>query len=624
MKKHIKKIIFFFIIIFSFCMPKNIKIEETLPETKEESLKHEISIDPKIYDELQLKSLFIKNEQEEKISWYYKEDEKSYYLFLPEAFKDNTTLLFDCRVKTYLSIYDSNDTLIKKITNNESIALEEEEYTFKLETNVKKTSTYKVKVKRSNLPSIFIDIEGGEESFKKIIEDEKHETGYKGEAKINDSQNNTTTGAIKKIRGRGNATWQREKKPFQINFEEKIAVLGMKKSKTWLLLNNYPDGSLSRNALWYQLAKEMDMPYSVEFEPIDLYINNEYQGNYLVTSKVEVEENRVNLGLDDVLIEIDDHDSLEQLTLNSERKFEIHYPNLEDFTKENKKKVEENVTKYLKKVDELIKNPKTTTEELTQYIDLESFAKYYWMQEISLNMDATINSFYLYIKDGILYAGPVWDMDATMNRSYLYTKTKGYYLTEDTYLYQRKRKNWYRELIKREDFSKKVDEIFLEYLEVFEKLPVYLENYVNQIKQSATMNYKRWPYENMMKKQGQKWRPNDKSLETSVALLKEDIKTRLNWYKQEYNLYDSFRMKEYQNETFLKETDITRNQTIKLDAKTTRIELYGLKEEKNEKLKEQTVLEQTTHLELTLNKKTTSKYKKSNQSIYHFTLKKEE
>ena len=246
------------------------------------------------------------------------------------------------------------------------------------------------------------------------------------------------------------------------------------------------------------------------------------------------------------------------------------------------------------------------------------------MQEISLNMDATINSFYLYIKDGILYAGPVWDMDATMNRSYLYTKTKGYYLTEDTYLYQRKRKNWYRELIKREDFSKKVDEIFLEYLEVFEKLPVYLENYVNQIKQSATMNYKRWPYENMMKKQGQKWRPNDKSLETSVALLKEDIKTRLNWYKQEYNLYDSFRMKEYQNETFLKETDITRNQTIKLDAKTTRIELYGLKEEKNEKLKEQTVLEQTTHLELTLNKKTTSKYKKSNQSIYHFTLKKEE
>ena len=49
-----------------------------------------------------------------------------------------------------------------------------------------------------------------------------------------------------------------------------------------------------------------------------------------------------------------------------------------------------------------------------------------------------------------------------------------------------------------------------------------------------------------------------------------------------------------------------------------------VKEEKNEKLKEQTVLEQTTHLELTLNKKTTSKYKKSNQSIYHFTLKKEE
>lgn len=624
MKKQVKKIIFSFLIVVSFGVPKIISVEELPPKIKEEPTEPEISIDENIYDELQLKSLLLKNEHEEKISWFYKDDEKSYYLFLPASFKEKVTLLFDCGVKTYLSIYNAEDALIKKITNDESLDLEEEEYTFKLETNVKKVNTYKVKIARSTLPSMFIDIEGGKESLKKIIEDEKHEIGFKGEAKITDSENKTTVGAIKKIRGRGNATWQREKKPFQIKFEEKINILGMKKSKTWLLLTNYPDGSLSRNALWYQLAKEMDMPYSVEFEPIDLYINNEYQGNYLLTSKVEVEKNRVNLGIDDVLIEIDDHDSIEQLTLNNERKFEIHYPNLEDFSKEDKKKVEENVTHYLKKVDELIKNPKTTTEELTRFIDLESFAKYYWMQELSLNMDGTINSFYLYIQEGRLYAGPVWDMDATMNRSYLYTKTKGYYLTEDTYLYQRKRKNWFRDLIKREDFSKEVDEIFITYLDVFEKLPEKLENYVNQITPSANMNYKRWSYENMMKKQGQKWRPNDKSFETSVNLLKEDLKTRLNWYKEQYPLYEAFIIKEYENETFLKETQITSNQTTNLDSKTTKMELYGVKEGKSKKLKEQNIKEETTPIELVLTKKTTSKYKKNNQTIYYFTLKKEE
>ncbi len=138
MKKQVKKIIFSFLIVVSFGIPKIISVEELPPKIKEEPTEPEISIDENIYDELQLKSLLLKNEHEEKISWFYKDDEKSYYLFLPASFKEEVTLLFDCGVKTYLSIYNAEDALIKKITNDESLDLEEEEYTFKLETNVKK------------------------------------------------------------------------------------------------------------------------------------------------------------------------------------------------------------------------------------------------------------------------------------------------------------------------------------------------------------------------------------------------------------------------------------------------------------------------------------------------------
>ena len=50
-----------------------------------------------------------------------------------------------------------------------------------------------------------------------------------------------------KMKGRGNSTWEQPKQPYSIKLAEKESVLGMPKSKRWVLIANYSDKTLLRN-----------------------------------------------------------------------------------------------------------------------------------------------------------------------------------------------------------------------------------------------------------------------------------------------------------------------------------------------------------------------------------------
>ena len=105
-----------------------------------------------------------------------------------------------------------------------------------------------------------------------------------------------------KVKVRGNYTSLYPKKPIRIKFEEKQAMCGLNggaKMKSWVLLAEYKDPSLLRNALAFTLAKSFytttDQAYSADFRPVEVYLNGEYQGVYLLTEQQEVDEHRVNV-----------------------------------------------------------------------------------------------------------------------------------------------------------------------------------------------------------------------------------------------------------------------------------------------------------------------------------------
>ena len=99
------------------------------------------------------------------------------------------------------------------------------------------------------------------------------------------------------IRGRGNSTWQEPKKPYRLKFSNKIDLFGNGKAKKWVLLADCYDASMIRNYITYGIATNLldDLKYTTSTQHVELYLNGEYLGVYLLCEQHETGENRVNI-----------------------------------------------------------------------------------------------------------------------------------------------------------------------------------------------------------------------------------------------------------------------------------------------------------------------------------------
>ncbi len=275
---------------------------------------------------------------------------------------------------------------------------------------------------------------------------------------------------ICEVRTRGNSTPTMLKKPFQIKFEQKLDVFGMGKAKTWLLLANYLDQSYIRNSIMYKLAKDMGMGAS-DFRNVDVYVDGEYQGVYLLCEKVNINKNRVNIteleDLNDALnssygsTTVVTSGSLIDNTVLTEYQYVNNMVNPEDITggylielDNNNKDKRHTFGSYFMTSTEfgqnlyVIKSPEYCSKEqveyiakifaeieeamassngknslgkhYTEYIDLESYAVAYIMAEYGKNYDAGSASIY-FNKDidrngefSKVVKGPLWDCDNTL------------------------------------------------------------------------------------------------------------------------------------------------------------------------------------------------------------------
>lgn len=85
------------------------------------------------------------------------------------------------------------------------------------------------------------------------------------------------------IKGRGNSTWSQAKKPYQIKLDSKNDLLGLGKSRNWILLTNIFDDSVLRNDTAFFIEKMLDERYALNGEYVELYVDNEYVGLYYLT-----------------------------------------------------------------------------------------------------------------------------------------------------------------------------------------------------------------------------------------------------------------------------------------------------------------------------------------------------
>lgn len=220
------------------------------------------------------------------------------------------------------------------------------------------------------------------------------------------------------IKGRGNATWSRDKKPYQIKFDEKVDVLGMGRARKWYLLANYMDETNLRTEIGFYLEEMLGMEYAMEGRFVELYIDNNYLGLYYLTQAVEIGKNSVDLkNPDGVLVEID----------NVYGSFETFYISGDGDCITIKDTVSKDpdgwaMEGFLRDYNELeLVVKEKNYKRVSELADVESFAKYYLLSEFTVNPDAYWTSFYMY-KDGPedkIHAGPGWDFDmALANRNW--------------------------------------------------------------------------------------------------------------------------------------------------------------------------------------------------------------
>lgn len=106
---------------------------------------------------------------------------------------------------------------------------------------------------------------------------------------------------LAQVKVRGNWTTTYDKKALRIKFEEKQSVLSMNggaEAKNWLLFAEYKDASMFRNKTALDIAREIlakDDLYTSDAEFVEVYINGNYWGVYLLCEYQQINENRVNI-----------------------------------------------------------------------------------------------------------------------------------------------------------------------------------------------------------------------------------------------------------------------------------------------------------------------------------------
>lgn len=111
--------------------------------------------------------------------------------------------------------------------------------------------------------------------------------------------NETLSSADAQVKVRGNWTTTYDKKALRIKFAEKQNLLGLNdgaEMKNWVLTAEYKDASMLRNKTALQIAREIlgkDGLYAADASFVEVEINGQYWGVYLLTEYQQINENRV-------------------------------------------------------------------------------------------------------------------------------------------------------------------------------------------------------------------------------------------------------------------------------------------------------------------------------------------
>ncbi|WP_027123774.1 CotH kinase family protein [Mycoplasmoides pirum] len=353
------------------------------------------------------------------------------------------------------------------------------------------------------------------------------------------------------IKIRGNSTPQYDKKPFRIKFDTKQSMLGLNNqapAKNWVLLADYKDASLLRNNIGFYLSKILygsQGLYASDFQNVDLYLNGEYWGVYLLCEQNEVSSKRVNItetpkyytGTNiGYLVEYDCYAHFEKPL----EQFQIDYDNWAELKPVDSNKdivsgindlyaikndvysqEQQNfISKYIANVyrilyraivkneawkfnddkSDIIKDDSINTETaITNVLDVESAVSTYILQEIVCDADLAQSSFYMTAdfgpnQDGKLRFQVPWDFDTSLGFYNMWETGSQYYGIDRVFAGNYNGNPWTVLFYKSDFIRNKIKEKWNNLItrENIQKIFSYVDSCVTNYEQSYKKNFDKW------------------------------------------------------------------------------------------------------------------------------------
>lgn len=220
-------------------------------------------------------------------------------------------------------------------------------------------------------------------------------------------------------------------------------LLGFPAESDWILYAPYSDKSCVRDVMVYNLASKLGQ-YATRSKYVEVILNGEYQGLYILLEKIKRDKNRVNISKCETPDTTGDAltggyiykiDKIEGADVqgwyspylpfsgsSAKIYYQYHYPKQEDIMPQQKVYLQNMVQTF-----ESIMNSASYADTLKGYasvINVNSFIDNMLINELSKNVDGYRLSTYFYrdklSKGGKIFAGPVWDYNISFGNADYY------------------------------------------------------------------------------------------------------------------------------------------------------------------------------------------------------------
>jgi hypothetical protein len=300
------------------------------------------------------------------------------------------------------------------------------------------------------------------------------------------------------IRGRGNYTWTDfDKKPYRLKLDTKTALLGMKRNKHWALMAHADDDlGFLRNTVGFELSRCMGLAWTPSQQPVEVVLNGDYIGLYMLTEIIRVEPDRVNVTQQadyetnpfivsgGWLVEIDNYWEEEQIRTieGNGQHIWFTYKSPEHLSDEQRTYL----TGFVNTANAAIYVTDKTNNSWEKYIDPDTLACFYIVQELLDNTESFHGSCFWHKENGDstkMMFGPVWDFGNAYRRN------------NNRFIYDRPAftQTWIGEIAKFPHFQEVVRKHWYRFVRFhYKNIDGFVESFIDKISQAALKDAVRW------------------------------------------------------------------------------------------------------------------------------------